>query len=458
MTKVCVVGLGYIGLPTAAMFATKGFEVVGVDVNARIVSALERGEVQIQEAAVRELVREALASGRFHAALVPEEADAFVIAVPTPIVKPEVKAEAGAEGRVGKADLGYVVAAAESIVPYLRPGSLVVLESTSPPRTTEDVLAPILERSGIPTRARSALARANGKANGHGGEGGRLYVAHCPERVLPGQIVEELVGNDRIVGGLDGESGERAKALYASFVEGEIFVTDATTAEMVKLMENTYRDVNIALANELSLVAERVGIDVWEAIRLANRHPRVSILKPGPGVGGHCIAVDPWFIAEAAPEVTPLIQTARRVNDGMPGRVVERVKRALAERYGESALLAENRGKYTIACLGLAYKADVDDTRESPAVAVVNLLAEEGFVVRAYDPHARPGVVPWQVSSLSAATDAAQVVVLLTDHAEFRGLGIDALASADSPVVDTRRVLPSWRATRPIAEALAALA
>ncbi|MDI7275987.1 MAG: nucleotide sugar dehydrogenase, partial [Anaerolineae bacterium] len=328
MKRICVLGLGYVGLPTAAMLATHGNDIVGVDVSRRVLDTLNNGDVHIKEAGLRSLVRAALRSGNLRLADRPEPADAFIIAVPTPFV----------ENPQPTADLASVISAAEAIVPYLEAGNLVILESTVPPRTTEEVLVPVLRRSGIED----------------------LLVAHCPERVLPGRILAELVGNDRVIGGVDRRSAEAARELYASFVEGEMLLTDATTAEMVKLMENTYRDVNIALANEFALVAEEVGIDVWEAIDLANRHPRVRILRPGPGVGGHCIAVDPWFVAEAAPDVTPLIQAARRVNDAMPAHVVDLVKRAVA-----------GVEKPVIACLGLAYKADVDDVRESPALKVV---------------------------------------------------------------------------------------
>jgi UDP-N-acetyl-D-mannosaminuronic acid dehydrogenase len=427
------------------MFATHGFQVVGVDINERVVKTLHNGEVHIHEPGLKTLVQAALKSGNLSVASKPESADVFIIAVPTPLRGGTgEQGSKGAEGNVAlqkKADLSYVIAAAESIVPYLRPGNLVVLESTVPPRTTVEVLVPILERSGL-----QVSRDAEDHSPQHlGTSAPLLYVAHCPERVLPGRILEELVHNDRVIGGVDRTSAEMAKALYASFVEGEIFLTDATTAEMVKLMENTYRDVNIALANEFALVAEQLGINVWEAIELANRHPRVNILKPGPGVGGHCIAVDPWFIVQAAPEVTPLIQTARRVNDSMPLHVVELVKRALAEHK------TGDRGQETadklpspvsrpqsarIACLGLAYKADVDDTRESPAIKVVELLRAEGFEVQAYDPHVPMGRVPEQVDSLEAALDGADVVVILTDHTEFRELELRGYV-----VVDTRNVL-----------------
>jgi UDP-N-acetyl-D-mannosaminuronic acid dehydrogenase len=297
-----------------------------------------------------------------------------------------------------------------------------VLESTVPPRTTLDVLTPILARSGLRL---STMADEGSLERG-------LHVAHCPERVLPGRILEELVGNARVIGGVSRHAATLARDLYARFVQGEIILTDATTAELVKLAENTYRDVNIALANELALVAEQVGVDIWETIDLANHHPRVNILKPGPGVGGHCIAVDPWFIAQAAPDVTPLIQTARGVNDARPAQVVKMVRRA-----------AGSLVRPTVACLGLTYKADVDDIRESPSIEVVRLLRHAGCTVQAYDPLVPLGTIEGQVPSLQAAVEGADVVVLLTDHSEFRHLPDAARAWLDrKALVDTRRALP----------------
>ena len=325
MQKICVLGLGYIGLPTAAVFATHGFQVAGVDVVAQVVETLNNGDVHIHEPGLKTLVQAALKSGNLRVACQPEPADAFIIAVPTPITADK------------RADLRYVEAAARAIVPCLQPGNLVILESTVPPRTTQDVLAPILSQSGL-----------------HPGRD--LLVAHSPERVLPGRILAELVNNDRVIGGLTPEAAEATRALYAGFVQGEIHLTDATTAEMVKLMGNTCRDVNIALANEFALVAESVGVNVWQAIEIANRHPRVDILRPGPGVGGHCIAVDPWFLVQAAPGPAQLIAAARRLNDRLPQYVADQVRTILAG--------AEHP---QIAALGLAYKADVDDVRESPA-------------------------------------------------------------------------------------------
>lgn len=408
--SLCVLGMGYIGLPTASTFATNGLRVVGVDVNRRIVDVLRNGEVHIQEPGLRTLVQAAFASGNLRVAEAPEAADAFVIAVPTPILDDK------------RADLRAVRAAAEAITPHLQSGNLVVLESTSPPRTTVDLLAPILETSGLQA-------------------GSDFFLAYSPERVLPGQILRELVENARVIGGVNRASAEAGRDLYSTFVRGEIVLTDATTAEMVKLMENTFRDVNIAVANEFARLAEHLGVDVWEAIALANRHPRVSVLRPGPGVGGHCISVDPWFLVEAAPEATPLIQAARGVNDSQPGRVVDRIDRALGGLKGRM-----------IAVLGLAYKADVDDLRESPAVEVAARLAAAGAEVRTFEPHAPATTVPGGIvaASLETALDRADAAVLLVDHRAFT-LFSPALAGEKMRgrfVFDGRGVLrrPEWEA------------
>ncbi|MGE5139145.1 MAG: nucleotide sugar dehydrogenase [Rudaea sp.] len=421
MKKICVLGLGYIGLPTASLFATHGHQVVGVDVRPRVLETLNHGSVHIEEPGLKTIVQAALRSGNLVVRPVPEPADVFIIAVPTPLVGRPDEGESpigncdDQETDLQQASLSFVCGAAESILPHLSRGCLVVLESTSPPGTTARLVAPLLERSGL---------RA----------GIDFRLAYCPERVLPGRILEELVRNNRIIGGIEPQSAEEACELYRAFVEGEIFTTDALTAEMVKLMENTFRDVNIALANEFARLAEQLGLDVWQAIDLANRHPRVRILKPGPGVGGHCIAVDPWFIAEAAPDLTPLIQTARRVNDAMPRHVVELVRGACPP----SAAGART----VVACLGLSYKADVDDVRESPALAVIDLLESQGYAVQAYDPHVRPGTRSCQVGSLDSALDGAAVVVILTDHADFRRLRPEQFVGARGAVlVDTRNAL-----------------
>ncbi|MCX6069341.1 MAG: nucleotide sugar dehydrogenase [Chloroflexi bacterium] len=397
---ICVLGLGYIGLPTASIFASNGLKVTGVDVNERILTSLRQGEPHIEEPGLRALVQAALASGNLSIAAQPKPADAFLIAVPTP-----VREDKGA-------DLSAVTTAAESIVPHLRRGNLVVLESTSPPRTTVDVVAPIVERSGL---------RA----------GADFHLAYSPERVLPGQILRELVENARVIGGIDSASSEAGRDLYSAFVRGEIVLTDATTAEMVKLMENTYRDISIAAANEFSRLAERFGIDVWEAIAIANRHPRIKILRPGPGVGGHCISVDPWFLVESAPEITPLIRQARLVNDGQPAFAAGLIERSLGGLRGR-----------TIAALGLAYKPDVDDLRESPAIDVARQLAMGGAQVKTFDPYAVEAAVPGCTAapSLDAALKDAEAIVLLVDHRAFVDLDpMQVAASMPGRVaVDTR--------------------
>jgi UDP-N-acetyl-D-mannosaminuronic acid dehydrogenase len=387
-SKICVLGLGYIGLPTASTFATHGLQVVGVDVNRQVVDRLKEGDLHIYEPGLRTLVQAALRSGNLVIEPQPQTAEAFIIAVPTPFKEDKC------------ADLRYVVTASESIVPHLERGALVVLESTSPPRTTIDVVRPILERSGL-------------KA------GEDFYLVYSPERVLPGQILRELIENARVIGGIDRASAEAGRDLYATFVRGEIILTDATTAEMVKLMENTYRDVNIAIANEFSRLADRFGVDVWEAISLANRHPRVHVLNPGPGVGGHCISVDPWFLVEAAPDISPLIRTARSVNDAQPHFVVETVRRAMGDLKDVH-----------VAALGLAYKPDVDDLRESPAIEICQLLAQAGADVIAYEPYKPDFQVDGftTASILAAALDEADVLLLMVAHTALRNLEPHVLA------------------------------
>jgi UDP-N-acetyl-D-mannosaminuronic acid dehydrogenase len=377
-SKICVLGLGYIGLPTAGTFATCGVKVVGVDVNPVVVETLRNGDLHIREPGLRTIVQAAFQSGNLTVQPRPEEADAFIIAVPTPIHADKT------------ADLAYVTSAAESIRPLLRTGNLVVLESTSPPRTTQDVVRPILEGSGL-TAGRDFL------------------LAYSPERVLPGQILRELIENARVIGGVDRASAEAGRDLYGMFVRGEIVLTDATTAETVKLMENTFRDVNIALANELLRLAEAHGVDIWEAIAVANRHPRVDILRPGPGVGGHCISVDPWFLVESNPALTPLIRTAREINDSQPEYLVQYIERITGELSGRK-----------IAVFGLTYKADVDDVRESPALEVVRLLDRRGAKIAAYDGLAPAVPFPGERSrSAEEAADKADVLLLLVGHREL---------------------------------------
>lgn len=377
---ICVLGLGYIGLPTASTFATAGVRVVGVDTNPSIVNCLQNGEIHISEPGLGELVKAAVKSRNLTISAKPVAADAFIIAVPTPFYDEK------------KADLAYVRAAAESIVPVLQKGNLVVLESTSPPLTTQDILIPILEKSGLTA-------------------GQDFCLAYSPERVLPGQILRELIENARVIGGINPQSAQAGKELYRIFVKGEIITTTATTAEMVKLMENTYRDINIAVANEFARLSDRFGIDVWEAIRIANLHPRVKILNPGPGVGGHCISVDPWFLVEAAPDITPLIRTARLVNDSQPQFVVQKLTSILGDLAGKK-----------IAALGLAYKPDVDDLRESPAIEVVEELAAAGAIVTAFEPFKpdyklKSGKM---AASLLTAIEDADLLLLLVNHTQLK--------------------------------------
>jgi UDP-N-acetyl-D-mannosaminuronic acid dehydrogenase len=412
---LCVIGLGYIGLPTASMFAASGMRVLGADINAGIIETLQNGGLHIHEPGLREAVGQAIQSGNLKVATQPAPADAFIIAVPTPFHKEEFGVFNGEKFK--KADLRAVTAAAESIAPLLRQGNLVVLESTSPPRTTVDIVAPILEKSGL-------------KA------GADFHLAYSPERVLPGQILRELVENARVIGGVTPASAEAGRDLYAAFVKGEIVQTDATTAEMVKVMENTYRDVNIAIANEFARLAERLGVDVWEAVSLANRHPRVKVLSPGPGVGGHCISVDPWFLVEAAPDITPLVQCARRVNDGQPRWVLDLTERALGGLRGRR-----------VAVLGLAYKPDVDDLRESPAVELAHLLQEAGAKVLCFEPFKPEADLPGLtlVPTLEAALAGAEAVLLLVGHSQFRALD-PAQVAAQTPARVAVDAVNGWQA------------
>lgn len=417
LQSVCVVGLGYIGLPTASLLATKGFHVHGVDVSEELVNTIQAGAIHIREPELDVLVKSAVQSGRLSVTLEPSTADVFILTVPTPF-------------RDGyKPDLSYVEAATRSIASHLHPDSLVVLESTSPVGTTEKVAQwlkrerPDLDIAGRGP-AKESLAR-----------GPRVYVAHCPERVLPGRILRELVENDRVVGGIDAASTRIAAQFYRIFVSGEILETDSRTAELTKLSENTFRDVNIALANELSRVCEKLDVDVWQLIDLANHHPRVNILRPGPGVGGHCIAVDPWFIVDSAPEEARLIRTAREGNQARPGQIIEKV-------------LESVRGieRPTIACLGLAYKPDIDDLRESPAVEISAALARrEGFRVLAVEPHIaelpeRLSAEGVELAELGPAVQACDVVLLLVAHSLFREA--DRSACSGKPVID---VCGLWR-------------
>lgn len=406
--KISVIGLGYIGLPTAATIASRGIDVVGVDVNERAVSLINQGQVHFIEPDLDMLVRAAVTTGRLRAVTVPEPAEAFIVAVPTPLAADK------------RPDLSYIDAAMGSIAPVLEPGNLVVLESTSPVGTTAQIAGRLAELRPDLTFPHQA------------GERSDIRIAYCPERILPGRMVLELVENDRIVGGLTAACASRADELYKTFVTGSCFLTDASSAELVKLTENAYRDVNIAFANELSVICDRLGIDVWRVIELANRHPRVNILQPGPGVGGHCIAVDPWFIVDSVPEMARLIRTARTVNDDKPHQVIDRIRRH-AKRFKDPV----------VACLGLSYKANVDDLRESPALEIVaQLAAERVGKVLAVEPHVdalppelagRDGL---EFTDVRSALARADIAVLLVDHAAFRS--IEAGQLLNKIVIDTR--------------------
>jgi len=413
---VSVIGMGYIGLPTCAIFASRGFDVIGVDVNEAVVDKVNQGQIHIVEPDLDGLIQKVVANGKLKAFTRPQPADVFIITVPTPITEDK------------KPDIDYVIAAARSIAPMLKTGDLVMLESTSPVGTTRTITKLLAE------------LRPELRFPDTYGEEADILVAYSPERVLPGKILTELVNNDRSIGGLSQKSSERAAALYSSFVTGKLFITQPEIAELVKLTENAFRDVNIAFANELAAVCQELSLNVWEVIELANRHPRVNILQPGPGVGGHCIAVDPHFIIDAAPNSTRLIRAARQINSERPHAVVRDIE-----------ALIEGHRNQTVACLGLSFKPDIDDMRESPAVEVVKLLAAKpDLTVIVAEPNARTlphelegkGIV--MMDALSAI-DCADIVVLLVDHRQFKLIDAEALNS--KALVDTRG-LWTWRKAR----------
>ncbi|MDO5604757.1 MAG: UDP-N-acetyl-D-mannosamine dehydrogenase [Paracoccus sp. (in: a-proteobacteria)] len=409
--QISMIGLGYIGLPTAVVFALRNIRVIGVDVNQAAVDRINRGESHIVEPGLDDALRRSVRSGLLRAATRPEPADAFLIAVPTPFL-------GGGDEKVP--DLSFVEAAARSVAPVLKPGDLVVLESTSPVGATEQMAGWLAEE-----RPDLTFPQDHGDASD-------IRIAHCPERILPGHALRELVSNDRVIGGITPACAARARELYRMVVEGDCIETDARTAEMAKLTENSFRDVNIAFANELSVICDRMGINVWELIRLTNRHPRVNILQPGPGVGGHCIAVDPWFIVAQVPDLARIIRTARDTNDAKPGWVLDKIRAAVAERPADTR----------IACFGLAFKPDIDDLRESPAVHIVSQLVDE------YP--GRVDVVEPFIDRLPARLDgrarllrmheamAHGVCVMLVDHTEFRNS--PPPAGEDQAIIDTRGV------------------
>jgi UDP-N-acetyl-D-mannosaminuronic acid dehydrogenase len=408
-SRVSVIGLGYIGLPTAAVIASRGVEVLGVDVSEHAVNTINQGKIHIVEPDLDMLVQAAVTTGKLKASLTPEPAEAFMIAVPTPFKENKTP------------DLSYIKAALENIAPVIAKGNLIVLESTSPVGTTDKISAWLAELRPDLVMPHQDPDKAD------------VFIAHCPERVLPGRVLQELVSNDRIIGGITERCAQKAVALYHLFVRGECLLTNARTAEMAKLTENSFRDVNIAFANELSMICDHLKINVWELIKLANRHPRVNILTPGPGVGGHCIAVDPWFIVDSAPEQAQIIRKAREINDSKPLYVIDKIKQA-----------ADQFKKPVIACLGLAFKADIDDLRESPALDIaMSLLTDNIGEILLVEPNIKQLPKKYadhnaRLTSLPQALEQANILVVLVDHKQFKTL--HPVDVATKVVIDTRGI------------------
>lgn len=413
--KITVFGLGYIGLPTATMFAAHGADVVGVDINEYAVSTINQGKIHIIEPGLADMVDVVVTEGKLRAALAPEEADAFLIAVPTPFKTHH------------EPDLSYIKSAVAALAPVLRKDNIVILESTSPVGATETMLEWLEELRPDLTFAHEAEEECD------------VYIAYCPERVLPGNVMHELIENDRIIGGINKSSAEKARDVYRIFVKGELLMTNARTAEMSKLTENAFRDVNIAFANELSLICDRLNINIWELIELANHHPRVNILQPGPGVGGHCIAVDPWFIVNKTPDLARIVKTARDINDGKPEWVKEKVRTAVEVLKAKG----KKQDAITIGCLGLAFKPNIDDLRESPALHISRDLAIEfpGQVIASEPnitilPESLKGVDIKLVAQEEAIK--ADIIVLLVDHTPFKGM--KSCITDQQYVIDTKGI------------------
>ena len=398
--KICTVGLGYIGLPTSIMFAMHDVEVIGVDVKPEVIESLNAGKIHIEEPGLQEALEKVVATGKFKAALQPEKADAFIVAVPTPNNDDAYKS----------CDLNFVLSAVKNVIPLLQPGNVLIVESTIGPRSMDDFVKPLVEEAGFEV-------------------GKDIFLVHCPERVLPGQIMHELIHNNRIVGGITPACTDAGAMVYSTFVQGEIIRTDAKTAEMSKLMENTFRDVNIALANELTKVCNELDINALDVIKMANKHPRVNLHTPGPGVGGHCLAVDPYFIVAKAPETAKLINLSREINVSMPHYVVENV----------NALMEKANGK-VVTVFGLTYKGNVDDIRESPAMEILELLKDEGkYEIRAYDPHVKRDFV---IQDIEEAVSNSDLVLILSDHNEFKELDWSKLEGMNTKqVLDTKNVV-----------------
>ncbi|MFY0761456.1 nucleotide sugar dehydrogenase [Metabacillus dongyingensis] len=401
--KLCVIGLGYIGLPTSIMFAKHNVNVLGVDTNPNVINMLNSGRIHIEEPGLQEALIEVLNSNKFKAAKDPEAADVFIVAVPTPNKNDKYKS----------CDLSHVISAVESIIPLLGKGNTIIIESTIGPRSMEDDIKPLLEKSGFFI-------------------GRDIFLVHCPERVLPGNILNELIENNRIVGGITPKCTEAGVAVYSTFVKGEIIETNAKTAEMSKLMENTFRDVNIALANELTKICSQLEINALEVIAMANKHPRVNLHIPGPGVGGHCLAVDPYFIVSKSPKSAKLINLAREINTSMPDFVIDGVKRIM-----------ENCNGKVITIFGLTYKGNVDDIRESPAMEIFSTLLEQGeYEVRAYDPYVKKD---WVVSNVEDAVEDSDLILILSDHDEFKTFEIkDYNKMANKQIYDTKNIVKDY--------------
>ena len=393
--KVCIIGQGYIGLPTAALFTRNHCEVVGVDVNEEIVNNLNKGIVHIEEPGISEIIKNAVKNNVYCASLTPQKADAFIITVPTPYIIENYSC-----------DLSYVINACESILPYLEEGNTVIIESTIAPMSTDETIKPIFEKAGFTI-------------------GKNLYLAHCPERVLPGKILKELVHNDRIIGGITPECSKKASEVYGQFVEGNIMLTEAKTAELSKCMENTFRDVNIALANELAKICAEIGVNALDVIKMANKHPRVNLHSPGPGVGGHCLAIDPYFIYAKAPETAKIIKLARDTNNSMPDFVCENVKKIIS------------KGK--IAIFGVSYKGNTGDDRESPAYEIIAKLKQDGFDISIHDPHIKND----DYVSFDEATEDADLILILCDHDEFKYLNYNLIAKnmKKAIIFDTKNII-----------------
>lgn len=393
--KICIVGQGYIGLPTAALFTRSDCEVVGVDVNEEIIDNLNKGKIHIEEPGIAEIIKNAIDNNRYHASLTPEKADAFIITVPTPYIADNYSC-----------DLSYVVEACNEILPFIEKGNTVIVESTIAPMSTDDVIKPIFEKSGYTI-------------------GEDLYLAHCPERVLPGKIIEELIHNDRIIGGITPECSKKASEVYGQFVEGELMLTEAKTAELSKCMENTYRDVNIALANELAKICAEIGVNALDVIKMANKHPRVNLHSPGPGVGGHCLAIDPYFIYAKAPETAKIIKLARDTNNSMPQFVYENVCKIIPE------------GKISI--FGVSYKGNTGDDRESPAYEIIALLENKGYEIAIYEPH----IERENFVDFNEAIEGSNLILILADHNEFKEMDYESIKDKmeTSIIFDTKNIL-----------------